>query len=339
MDVYEIEQGSQSIDGLRKSERPDPEPGYGQVLVRMRAASLNYRDLMIAAGQYGGGGLDRDVIPLSDGAGEVEAVGAGVSRFEPGDRVVGLFAQTPTDGPLAADPVALGSSAMDGVLAEKRVSYEKDLLPVPENLNLEEAATLPCAAVTAWHALEGVGEPLRAGQTVLCLGTGGVSVFALQFAKAAGARVVITSSSDAKLERARELGADETINYERTPDWHEAVMDVTDGHGADAIVEVGGTGTLGRSYQSVASGGKIGLIGVLTDADEVPDPHALMGRGASLHGILVGGRALFEGMNAAIVANDLSPVIDRTFDFDDAPEAYRYQQSAEHFGKLVVNVA
>ena len=337
MEVFVVEQGSTSFDGLRQRERPDPEPGYGQVLVRLRAASLNYRDLMIASGQYSGGTVDRDLIPLSDGAGEVESVGEGVSRFEPGDRVVGLFSQTPTEGPPAAQPAALGSPR-DGTLAQKRVSYEHDLLPIPENLSLEEAATLPCAGVTAWNALMGAGEPLRSGQTVLCLGTGGVSIFALQFAKAAGARVVITSSSDEKLRRARELGADETINYEQTPEWHEAVLDVTDGHGADAIVEVGGTGTLERSYQSVASGGKIVLIGVLTNADEVPDPHALMSKQASLHGILVGGRDLFSQMNTAIEANGIQPVIDRTFDFADVASAYRYQHDGAHFGKLVVSI-
>lgn len=216
MDVYEVEKGSQSLRGLRRSLRPDPAPAHGQVLVRLRAASLNYRDLMIATGQYRGGAVDRGLIPLSDGAGEVEAVGEGVSRFEPGDRVVGLFAQTPTDGPPAAEPAALGSP-LDGTLAQRRVSYEHDLLSLPATLSFEEAATLPCAAVTAWHALMGAGQPMRAGQTVLCLGTGGVSLFALQFAKAAGVRVVLTSSSDEKIERARALGADETSTTSAHP--------------------------------------------------------------------------------------------------------------------------
>lgn len=337
MDVFEIPPGSTSFDGLRRAERPDPEPGPGQVCVRMRACSLNYRDLMVATGQYLGGPPERALIPLSDGAGEVEAVGEGVSRFDVGDRVVGLFAQTPPGEPRAAEPQPLGG-AQDGALAQKRLSYEDDLLPVPQPLSFEEAATLPCAAVTAWHALMGAGQPLRAGQTALCLGTGGVSIFALQFAKAAGARVIITSSSNEKLEKARALGADETINYEDTPDWHEAVLEKTGGRGADAIVEIGGIGTLGRSYRAVAQNGKIGLIGLLADADEVPDPRALLGSQASLHGIFVGGRTLFSEMNRCIAVHDLQPVIDRTFDFDQAPEAYRYQERAEHVGKIVLTV-
>ncbi len=341
MKVIELEEPSPSFDGLRQRERPTPEPGPGQVLVRLRAASLNYRDLPIAVGQYGGGAVNYPLIPLSDGAGEVEAVGAGVGRFAPGDRVTNTFSQVPTDAPPSADRAALGSP-LDGTLAEYRIFHENGLVHAPETLSLEEAATLPCAAQTAWHTLFGAGAPLQPGQTVLALGTGGVSSFALLFAKAAGARVIITSSSDEKLERARSLGADDTINYEQTPDWHEAVLDLTDGRGADCVVEIGGIGTLERSFQAVAPDGKIGLIGVLTGADENPNPHLLMQRRGHLHGIYVGSidhpLASFDAMNAAIEVNDITPIVDRTFSLDEVAEAYRYQQQGKHFGKLVITI-
>lgn len=341
MKVYEIETGSRSFDGLRRRERPVPEPGPGQVLVRLRAASLNYRDLTVATGEYSGGPVDRDLIPLSDGAGEVEATGDGVTQFEPGDRVAGTFAQVPIEQPATADRAPLGSP-LDGTLAEYRLFHENGLATIPENLSLEEAAALPCAAVTAWQALMGSGPPLRAGQTVLTLGTGGVSIFALQFAKAAGARAIITSSSDEKLKRARDLGADEGINYERTPNWGEAVRERIGGRGVDCIVEVGGIGTLGRSFQAVAPGGKIGLIGVLADADERPSPYPLMAKQANLHGIYVGAldrpQATFRAMNAAIEVNDIRPVIDRVFPFEEAAEAYRHLDSGAHVGKVVISI-
>lgn len=341
MKVIELTDGRPSFDGLQQRERPTPEPGPGQVRVRLRAASLNYRDLSIARGTYPGAGSGEPVIPLSDGAGTVDAVGEGVTHFEPGDRVVNTFSQVPIDAPPSAAREALGAP-LDGTLAEYRVFHENGLVHAPETLSLEEAATLPCAAQTAWHTLFGAGTPLRPGQTVLALGTGGVSSFALLFAKAAGAHVIITSSSDDKLDRARSLGADETINYERTPDWHEAVLERTGGRGVDCVVEVGGTGTLGRSFQAVAPEGKIGLIGVLTGADENPDPHLLMQRRSHLHGIYVGAlehpQASFESMNAAIDVNAIEPVVDRTFAFDEAAEAYRFLADGAHFGKLVISI-
>lgn len=337
MTVYELPQDTSSIDSLRRAERPDPsEPGPGQVLVRLRAASLNYRDLMIATGTYGAAGLDHDTVPLSDGAGEVVAVGDGVTEFRAGDRVAGTFFQ-PTAGGASAGEAPLGSP-LNGVLAEHRLFYERGLVHVPAGYSFEEAASLPCAAVTAWHALMEAGDPIRPGQTVLALGTGGVSTFAILFAAAAGARVIVTSSSDEKLAKATELGADLTVNYQKTPDWDQAVMDLTDGHGADAIIEVGGVGTLGRSFQSVARGGKIGLIGLLADADQNPAPYPLMMKGAALHGIFVGDRPMFQAMNRAIEANDVHPVIDRVFPFEEAAEAYRYMESADHMGKIVVSI-
>lgn len=329
MRVYEIEKGSQSFDGLRRGERPDPEPGPNEVLVRMRAASLNYRDLAVATGKYFGGPVQRDMIPLSDGAGTVERVGEAVTGFEPGDRVVALFSQPPSGAPLG--------SPLDGCLSELRVFDAAGLLPIPGDLSYEEASTLPCAGVTAWNALTH-GRTLRPGDTVLTLGTGGVSIFALQLAKAAGARVIVTSSSDAKLERARALGADETINYKTTPEWGAAVVELTGGRGADQIVEVGGFGTLPQSYQAVGPGGEIAMIGVLTAAQGDLSPHPLMVKNASLRGIFVGAAPQFDGLEKAIAANGIKPVVDRVFELDETPEAYRCLAAAQHFGKLVIAV-
>jgi len=330
MKVFEIAQGSTSIDGLRRAERPMPAPGPGQVLVRMRAASLNYRDLAVLTGNYPGGPVTRDVIPLSDGAGEVEAVGDGVGRFARGDRVVATFTQ-------GSPPAALGSP-LDGTLAEYAVFPEDGLLKIPAHLSFEEAATLPCAGVTAWNALM-EGKTVRPGDTVLTLGTGGVSIFALQIAKLAGARVVITSSSDEKLERAKRLGADVTVNYRTHPNWAEQVLELTDGRGADHVVEVGGAGTLPQSLQAVARRGEIVLIGVLTPPSGNLNPHPLMPKNATLRGILVGDKAMFEDFCRAIDVNRLRPVIDEVFEFDAAPEAYRRLESASHFGKLVIRIA
>ncbi len=339
MKAIELDSESDSFDGLQEAERPVPKPKAGQVRVRMHAASINYRDLMVARGNYPGPGREAPVIPLSDGAGVVDAVGDGVTRVEDGDRVTNTFSQVPPDGPPAADRQALGSP-LDGTLAEYAVFYESGLVPVPETLSMEEAATLPCAGQTAWHTLFGAGVPLMPGQTVLTLGTGGVSSFALLFAKAGGARVVITSSSDEKLRRAETLGADTTINYEDTPDWHEAVLEATGGRGVDCVVETGGLGTLERSFQSAAPDGKVGLIGVLAEADENPDPYLLMQRRGHLHGIYVGDidhpLDSFRAMNAAIEANEITPVVDRTFSMAEAAEAYRFQGGGSHFGKVVL---
>jgi NADPH:quinone reductase-like Zn-dependent oxidoreductase len=338
MRAYEVVAGSAGIDGLRRCERPEPQVAAGQILVRMRAVSLNYRDLMILRGQYGGGPVKQDTVPLSDGAGEVVAVGVDVSRFRVGDRVAGTFFRHWIDGPPLPGPrVALGAPPVDGVLADYVAFDEQDAVAIPAQLTLEQGATLPCAAVTAWHALV-VTAGVRPGQTVVVLGTGGVSIFALQFARLAGARVLVTSSSDEKLAHATALGASGCINYRTMPDWDREVMNLTGGRGADCVVEVGGTGTLGRSMQALGIGGRILLIGVLTGRSGDVNPYLLMGKNASLHGIFVGSRAMFERMNAAIECNGMVPVIDRSFDFDEAAEAYRYLERGAHFGKIVIRL-
>lgn len=337
MKVYEVVKGSTSLEGLRRAERPDSKPGPNEVLVRMRAVSLNYRDLAVVTGNYFGGSVQRDTIPLSDGAGEVAAVGPGVTRFKTGDRVAPTFFQVWRDGAPPSNLQALGSP-LDGVLAEYLVVHEDGLVPLLPEMSFEEGACLACAGVTAWNAVECVGKPVKPGDTVLTLGTGGVSTFALQFSRAAGARVIVTSSSDEKLDRARKLGATDTINYKRTPDWAAEVMKCTDGRGADHVIEVGGVGTLAKSFQSLARGGKIALIGVLSGPQGDTNPHALMLKGGSLHGIFVGSRALFEAMMTAISVNRIKPVVDKVFPFNDALEAYKLLGAGGHFGKVVIKI-
>jgi len=337
MRQYVIESAEGGIDGLRIVERESPKPGPGQALVRIRAASLNYRDLLLASGTVP---LRRlPLVPLSDGAGEVVEVGEGVTRVKPGDRVAALFFQGWLGGPMRREVhnTALGG-ALDGMLSEEVVLNADGLVQVPGHLSFEEASTLPCAGVTAWNALN-AQEPLRAGQTVLALGTGGVSVFALQFAKAQGARVIITSSSDEKLARARELGADDTVNYATTPEWDKAVLDLTGGSGVDRVIEVGGSGTLPRSLRSATYGGRVVVIGGVTGrgVSEV-GPADIFGKSLTLQGIYVGSRDDFEAMNRAVAQVRLRPVIDRVFPFEEAREAYGYQKSGAHFGKVVISL-
>jgi len=327
--------GSFGLENLKLVGLPDPQPGPGQVLVRMRAASLNYRDLVVIKGGYGPRQtLPR--IPVSDGAGEVAAVGAGVRRVKVGDRVVGCFAPAWLEGPLTQDKMdsSLGCY-VDGVLAEYTLFSEESVLPVPTHLSFEEAATLPCAALTAWNALF-VADHVQPGSTVLVQGTGGVSLFALQFARTAGARVIVTSSSDQKLARARELGASGGINYKTTPDWEKEVRRQTDGRGADHIVEVGGAGTFNRSLGCVRMGGMISMIGVLAGASAEVRTTLILFRAARIQGIFVGSRAMFEEMNLAISASGLHPVVDRAFPFSEAPAALRHLGSGSHFGKVAL---
>lgn len=334
MKAWEIV-GEGGIDALAASERADPRPGPGEVLVRVRASSINYRDLTTVE-DPAPRGIRYPRVPNSDGAGEVVAAGPGAERFAPGDRVCGTFFQGWIDGPITPADMgrALGGTA-DGMLAGLRVLREDGLVATPAHLSDEEASTLPCAALTAWHSLVEIGR-VGPGDTVLLLGTGGVSIFALQFCRMLGARAVVTSSSDAKLARARELGAWETVNYRATPDWERAALDLTDGRGVDHAVEVGGAGTLEKSVAATRVGGSIGLIGVL--AGGAVNPTAIMRKSIRLQGVYVGSRRMFEDMNRAIGRHGTRPVIDRTFDFEDARAAYHAMRAAGHFGKLVVRV-
>src|SRR5579883_1209137 len=278
------------------------------------------------------------VIPLSDGAGDVIGVGEGVTRFRTGDRVVGCFFPAWPDGDVAPEYIrdALGGS-VDGMLAEQVVLPAEAIVPQPHHLSAEEAATLPCAAVTAWNAMF-VQARLRPGQTVLLLGTGGVSIAGLQLGRLAGLRTIITSSSDAKLARARALGAHAGVNYRARPDWDQAVLELTEGRGADLVLEVGGAGTFARSMAATRVGGDIVLIGGLAPAEEGSEPAPLVGRNIRATRIYVGSRRMFEDLNRALEVGEVHPVIDRVFDFAEAQEAYRFLESQQHFGKVVIRL-
>ena len=328
-----------SIHDLTLAEAPTPTPGRGQALVRLRAASLNFRDLMIITNNYGGRPTRANLVPLSDGAGEVTAVGEGVSRVKVGDRVAGIFHQKWLGGELqdAFASSALGGD-LDGVLSEYRLFDEHGLVHLPTHLSFEEGATLPCAAVTAWDALFHSARPTLPGDVVLTLGTGGVSVFAIQFARAAGARVIATSSSDQKLQHAKQLGASDCINYKTTPAWDKAVKELTGGVGVDHVVEVGGPGTLPMSLNAVRRSGFVHVIGLLSGAGGTINPLVLIPRASTMRGVYVGSREMFEAMNRAITVHRVKPVIDRVFDFEDAPAAYEHLKSGKHFGKVVIRI-
>ncbi|AFY68877.1 NADPH:quinone reductase [Thalassoporum mexicanum PCC 7367] len=328
----EAQNGQQSLNLV---DVPKPEVAAGQVLLRMKAAALNYRDLLMVKGKYGGA-QSLPLVPLSDGVGEVIAVGAGVDRVQMGDRVATIFMQRWIDGGFSNEKSqsALGG-ALPGVLAEYVVLDQAGVVKVPVHLSDEAAATLPCAAVTAWHALVSTGK-VKAGDTVLLIGTGGVSIFALQFAKLLGARVIITSSSDAKLAKAKELGANELINYRTNPDWEQQVWELTNKAGVDHVVEVGGAGTLNKSLRSVRMGGRISLIGVLAGISGEVNTVAILSKAITIQGIYVGSRTMFEDMNRAIDLHKLNPIVDRVFGFAQAEEAFSYLESGGHFGKIAI---
>lgn len=336
MRAYELT--GQGIDSLAIVERPVPRPGPGQVRVRIGAASLNYRDLMVARGGYSRGAPKLPLVPLSDGAGEVVEVGAGVMHLRVGDRVAGAFFQKWVDG--AFDPEkgasALGG-AIDGVLAEEVVFEAAAAVKFPAALSYEEAATLPCAGVTAWVGLVELGG-LAAGEAVLAMGTGGVSVFALQIARGAGARVLLTSSHDDKLALGRGLGADAGINYRTVVDWDVRARELTGGRGVDHILEVGGAATLERSLGALRDGGHLALVGLLGGTRADVETARKNGRGIRVDSVYVGSVRHFEALNASIERTGLRPVVDRVFPFDQAREAYSYLESGRHFGKVVVRV-
>lgn len=320
------------LDHLAHSEGAPSEPGRGQIAVRIRACSLNYRDLLVVRGEYDPR-MELPFVPLSDGAGEVVAIGRDVEEWKVGDRVIGCFAPKwqggePTKAMLRA---ARGAPPLGGMLRERVVADAEGWVRTPDHLSDEEAATLPCAAVTAWHALEGV----RAGETVLVQGTGGVSIAALQLAQLKGARVIVTSSSAAKRERAEELGAWHVIDYVADPKWGKKVEALG---GAHRVIEVGGAETINESLRAVRVGGQIAVIGILSGVKAQIALTKVLMNGVSLRGVMVGSREHFEQMNAAITAHELKPVVDRVFDFDEAPEAFAYLARGAHFGKVCLRL-
>jgi NADPH:quinone reductase-like Zn-dependent oxidoreductase len=337
MRAYELR--GNGVETLTLVERDRPRPGPGQVLVRMRAASLNYRDLLVAGGTYARGGPPkRPLVPLSDGAGEVVEVGAGVTRPRPADRVAGAFFQRWIDGP--ADPEKTASAlggGIDGVLAEEVLLEADAAVKVPDGLSFEEASTLPCAGVTAWVGLVALGA-LKAGETVLAMGTGGVSIFALQLAKVLGARVILTSSRDEKLARGKALGADAVINYRTTPDWDAAARALTGGCGVDHILEVGGARTVPTSLSAVREGGHLSLVGLLSGERGDLALAAKNTRGVRVDSIYVGSVRHFEAMNEVVARARLRPVVDRVFAFEQTRDAYDYLKRGAHFGKVVVSI-
>ncbi len=332
MRFYALESGF-GIENLKMLKRDVPKPGLGQVLVKIRAASLNYRDLLLVGGKYSNQALP--LIPLSDGAGEVVEIGEGVSRRKTGDRVAGNFFQDWTAGRIdeSAAESALGG-AIDGVLSEFVVFHEDGLVEVPPHLSYEEAATLPCAGVTAWNAL--TSGALACGQSVLTLGSGGVSTFALKLAKAAGARTIATSSSDEKLSRLIDMGATDGINYKAVPDWDRRVMELTEGLGVDLVVEVGGAGTFGKSLRAVRMGGHISLVGVLSGRSGDANPLPAIRKSVRIQGIFVGSREMFKAMNRAVTLHQIRPEIDRVFPFEEVKQALYHMESGSHVGKIVI---
>lgn len=335
MKAYEIKQFG--IENLALVERETPQPKATEVLVKFHAASLNYRDLMMVKGFYNPQ-LKMPLIPLSDGAGEVVAVGESVMKWKTGDRVSPIFMQGWIDGEIEFKKArtALGGD-LDGVLRELGAFDESGLVRIPDHLSYEEAATLPCAAVTAHNALM-VSGSLKPDHTVLIIGTGGVSIFALQFASAFGARTIVTSSSNEKLNRAKELGAADLINYKENEDWDKTILDLTEKRGVDHVIEVGGAGTIQKSLRAVKMGGHIAVIGALSGGQGEISPVSILMKSIKMQGIFVGSRQMFEDMNRLICQHTLKPVIDRVFEFSELPDALRYMESGSHFGKIVIKI-
>ncbi|MFW1677338.1 zinc-dependent alcohol dehydrogenase family protein [Pontibacter sp. JAM-7] len=323
------------IEAIQQVELEIPTPGDREILVKMKACSLNFRDLLVANGGYVRNDI-RPMIPVSDGAGEVVSVGKGVTGFKAGDRVIGNFFQHWIEGSMgdAGLTSALGG-AINGVLADYFILHEDGTVKIPDYLSYAEAATLPCAATTAWHALVHAGG-IKAGDTILLLGTGGVSIFGLQLAKAMGAEVIITSSSDEKLERARGLGADHTINYKDCPDWEQEVLAITQGKGVNNVLEVGGAGTFEKSVASVGVNGTVSVIGILTGMDSPTMSLMTIFNLLHIQGVYVGSVEMLKEMVALMEQHQLHPVIDRTYAFSDAMQAYQQLAAAGHFGKLVI---
>nr|WP_087575433.1 NAD(P)-dependent alcohol dehydrogenase [Sphingomonas sp. CDS-1] len=323
-----------SLEELRLVEEPKPSPGPGEVLVRLRAASLNFKDLLfVKSPEEGGIALGKPTIPVSDGAGEIVEVGSGVGAWAVGDRVTSVVVQKWFEGPIPADAMAraLGCGE-EGVLSQYRVFSEDALVRLPEGCSFEEGATLPIAALSAWNGVQHA----RPGETVLILGTGGVALFGLQFAKALGARTIITSSSDEKLDRARALGADETINYRTHENWHEIVLKMTEGRGADHVVETVSGSNLTQSVAATAIGGHVYLVG-LQDRG-LMDPYQIQFRAVNVHGIRMGSKTMLESMMEAVERHKITPVIDHVFRFEETVDAYNYLKKAGHFGKIVISI-
>lgn len=323
------------LDELRQRAEPDPQPQRGEVLVRVHAVSLNFRDLAIMRGRYPRKAVP-GLIPTSDAAGEIVAVGEGVTAFKAGDRVMGAFHPRWFGGemPSTIQTDSYGAEN-DGWLCELKAVSQEAVVKLPDGLSYEEGCALPCAGLTAWTALSGQ-TPIRAGHTVLVQGSGGVSVFALQLARAVGARVIATTSSIAKAEQLKALGASEVVNYRDDPEWGRSVRKLTGGRGVDRVVEVGGPGTIGQSLRAVAVGGEIASIGFLSTDNPGIDFFALKASGANFRNITVGDRAGLLELSRAVEASGLKPVIDRVFAFDDAREAFSHLESGTHFGKVVI---
>ncbi|MGI1671845.1 MAG: NAD(P)-dependent alcohol dehydrogenase [Neptuniibacter sp.] len=335
MHAYQVD-SADGIGAIKQVDLDTPTPGDNEILVKMKACSLNYRDLLIPLGGYVRNDV-RPIVPLSDGAGEIVQVGKNVTKFQPGDRVIGNFFQHWKSGKI--DDKGLNSAmggSIDGVLSEYFILQEDCTVKIPEHMTYEEASTLPCAATTAWHALEEVGN-LQPGDTILLLGTGGVSIFGLQIAKAKGATVIITSSSEKKLKRAAEMGADHTINYKTNPDWEEQVLALTDGKGVDNVLEVGGAGTFEKSVASAKVNGTVSVIGILTGLENPTISLMTIFNLLKIQGVYVGSTSMLQDLCNFMAEKNITPVIDQQFDFANSMDAYNHMASAKHFGKIVIS--